>query len=242
MKRIVMVTRHPDGCRELQALVRPCDITIKPYPVLRLEESNDEEGWQAALQRLGPGHPASAWLILASPRAPKRLVAQAGQRHAAHLLELPAAAVGPTTAAAARDAGLRVQLVGSGTGADLAEDLLPALEPASTILFACGHERRRELPEKLEAAGHTVVSVVVYRMRPTPPREMPPLGPRVDVVVLTSPRAARLYLDSVGGLPLPCDHVALGPTTQQAAGAMGIDCRIPEQPNIPSLAEELCRR
>ena len=49
------------------------------------------------------------------------------------------------------------------------------------------------------------------------------------------------YLDGVGGLPLPCRHWALGPTTRAAAGAIGIDCSIPIEPTFESLAEELCK-
>ena len=103
-------------------------------------------------------------------------------------------------------------------------------------------EREEDLNrEMLLAAGHTVVPVVVYRMRATPPRELPPLGPSLDAVVVTSPRAARLYLEGVGGLPLPCPHWALGPTTRDAARSLGIDCLIPPEPSLDSLAEELCR-
>jgi len=78
-------------------------------------------------------------------------------------------------------------------------------------------------------------------MVPTPPRELPPLGPSLDAVILTSPRAAGLYLDGVGGLPLPCRHWALGPTTQAAAVALGIECLSPDKPTMQSLAEELCK-
>jgi uroporphyrinogen-III synthase len=108
------------------------------------------------------------------------------------------------------------------------------------VIFACGHHRRPELPDALEAAGHRVIPVVVYRMEPTPQRELPPLGPSLDAVVLTSPRAAELYLQGVGGMALPCPHWALGPTTRDAAAALGIDCRIPQQPTMESLAEDLC--
>jgi uroporphyrinogen-III synthase len=59
---------------------------------------------------------------------------------------------------------------------------------------------------------------------------------------MTSPRAARLYLEAVGGRPLPLPHWALGSTTRDAALALGIaDCRAPVSPTIASLAEELCR-
>jgi uroporphyrinogen-III synthase len=149
--------------------------------------------------------------------------------------------VGSGTAEAARAAGLRVEVQGPGTGSGLAAELVAAWSRPTTVIFACGRERRQELPEALTAAGHTVLAVELYRMRPTPPRELPPLGPSLEAVVLTSPRSARYYLDGVGGHPLPCQHWALGPTTQAAAAALGIDCLIPPEANLESLAEELCK-
>jgi len=238
--RYVLITRHPAECRELQALVADHDVVLRPYPVLRLEEVDDDAGWDAALEATSGLD--GTWLVLASPRAPDRFVAQARVRGAVRLLTLPTAAVGDGTGEAASAAGLDLQLVGPGTGAGLAEQLLDRLGPGAPVVFACGHDRRPELPSALRAAGHPVLPVEVYRMRQTPVRELPPLrGPRIDAVVLTSPRAARFYLEGVGGQPLPCDHVAMGPTTRDAAAALGITCRIPPEPTIPSLAEELCR-
>jgi uroporphyrinogen-III synthase len=112
---------------------------------------------------------------------------------------------------------IRVELVGPGTGAALGSSLLPLLAPGSTLVFACGHDHRPELPQALAEAGHRVVKVTVYAMRPTPVPELPALPPDLAAVVLTSPRAARYYLrgrwDS-----LPCAHWALGPTTDSAGG------------------------
>jgi uroporphyrinogen-III synthase len=236
MSRYVLITRHPSDCTELQSLLDPCGITLRPYPVLRLEDVDDTQGWPAAAAIEPP-----AWLVLASPRAPQRFVDRCHQHDATHLISLPSAAVGTSTADAAEEAGLGVELIGPGTGRGLADALIDRLQAPTQVIFACGRDRRPELPNALEAAGHTVVPVEVYRMDPTPPRELPPLGPSLDAVVLTSPRSASLYLDGVGGMPLPCRHWALGPTTQQAAAAIGIDCLIPPEPSIKSLAEELCK-
>ena len=71
----------------------------------------------------------------------------------------------------------------------------------------------------MEAAGHTVVPRGRLSDGADPARELPPLGPSLEAVIVTSPRAARLYLEGVGGLPLPCPHWALGPTTRDAAAA-----------------------
>jgi len=239
VKRFVLITRHPSDCVELQGLLASSDLTLRPYPVLRLEDVVDDPGWEVLSHAL-PEIETGGWLVLASPRAPDRFVRSCRQRGFEKLLDLPAAAVGPSTALASDNAGLRVELVGPGSGAGLGERLVEMMKPNSQVVFACGKERRLELPRILELAGHAVLPVVVYRMVPTPPRELPPLGPSLEAVVLTSPRSAALYLEGVGGRPLPCPHWALGSTTQQAAAGLGIECRIPREPTMKSLAEELC--
>ncbi len=220
-------------------MLAPVGLTVRAYPVLRLADVADEEEWERVLAAVPAGRD-DAWIALASPRAPIRFAAACSARSAQHLLRLPAAAVGETTARAAAEAGLRVELVGPGTGDGLGERMLERLAPASAVIFARGRDVRPELPGRLVAAGHSVLPLTLYRMDPTPPRELPPLGPSLEAVVLTSPRAAELYLRGVGGLPLPCPHWALGPTTRDAAAALGIDCHIPREPTMASLAEELC--
>jgi uroporphyrinogen-III synthase len=233
----VLITREPADCVELQGLVADCGITVLPYPVFRLEEVEDTDGWRRRLRT----SPPPSWLLMASPRAPQRFVRACAQRGAGHLLRLPIAVVGSGTAEAAAEAGLEATVVGPGTGVGLADLLIARWSEPVVAIFACGHERRPELPDALTAAGHTVLPIELYRMRATPPEELPTLSTDVDVVVITSPRAAKLYLAALGGHPLDCSHWALGPTTRDAASAMGIACSIPPEPSIPSLAEELCR-
>jgi len=237
MNRVVLVTRHPADCKRLTELLQPGGFRVHPYPVLRVDDVSDDSGWNAIAQT----DLRSAWTVFASPRAPRRLVDQARDRSAQQLLDLPIAAVGKGTAQAARDVGLEPELVGPGTGLGLARALIPALTDSAPVVFACGRHRRREMPDALAAAGHPVLPIELYIMRRTPPRELPPLPQRLDAVVLTSPRAARCYLEGVGGLPLPASHWALGPTTQNEAVALGIECRIPPRADLESLAEELCR-
>jgi uroporphyrinogen-III synthase len=240
VKAYVLITRHPADCRKLQSLLDPCGLTLRPYPVLRLSDVHDEQAWEGLKERFSV-RTSAAWLVLASPRAPERFAVECRQHGVEQLLEIPAAAVGEATADAARGAGLRVEMVGPGEGSGLARQLVDAMNEPTTFIFACGRDRRPELQRILVEAGHEVVPIVVYRMDPTPARELPPLGPSLEAVVLTSPRSAQLYLEGVGGHPLPCQHWALGPTTREAAAAIGIDCLIPREPTLESLAEELCK-
>jgi len=240
MTRRVLITRTEADCGELQALVAPAGVVLVPYPVIRLEEVEDESGWAAVPPVDGPT--GEIRLLLASPRAAEPFAAQARRREAEYLLRLPVAVVGEGTGRAARRAGLEVDLVGPGTGLGLAELLCDRLSPGTTLVFPCGHHRREELPSALEAAGHRVLPVEVYLMRATPADELQLPDPPADEVILTSPRAARLYLERVGGRPLPCPHLAMGPTTRAAAAALGVECRTPARPTVESLAEELCQR
>jgi uroporphyrinogen-III synthase len=241
LSRYVLITRHPADCVELQALLDPCGLTLRPYPVLRLHDVVDNQAWQQATKLL-PEHDDGSWLVMASPRAPAPFVSGCRERGAEHFLRMPVAVVGEATAHAAKKAGLAVEFVGPGTGRGLAEKLLERLPDATSIVFVCGLDHRPELPAVLVDGGHQVLPLVVYRMEPTPARELPPLGPSLEAVVLTSPRAAGLYLEGVGGQPLPCTHWALGPTTKNAAAGLGIDCLIPKEPTMESLAEELCNK
>lgn len=239
MTRRVLVTRTADGCGELQAMLAPSGLEVAPYPVLRFAEVSDDPGWDEVLAEIAPGD--SAWLVFASPRAARPFVRQADARGGDHLRRLPVATVGRGTAAAVRAAGLDVDLVGPGTGAGLAAALLERFSSRERIVFPAGRDRRPEMPEILASAGHRVLPVVVYRMDETPREELPRLPPGLEAVVLTSPRAARLYANGVGARRPSCTHWALGPTTRAAAARLGIDCRIPDEPDLTSLVEELCR-
>ena len=180
MNRFVLITRHPADCAELQEKLRPCGITLRPFPVLRLEDVEDDAGWTAVGEI--PDHRAG-WLVMASPRAPERFVKQARERGAINLLDLPVAVIGEGTAAAAKAAGLEPDLVGPGTGLGLAAELNANLTAPTSVIYAGGHHRRPVLPDALQAAGHTVVPLGVSRGAATPARELPPLGPCRDAGV-----------------------------------------------------------
>ncbi len=114
------------------------------------------------------------------------------------------AAIGPATAEALGGADL-VPAVATQEGL-LAE--LP--RPAGRVLFAAGEGARTVLPEALDADV-----VFLYRTRELRPQEFP----AADLVVLTSPSAAR-SLAAVGtGFPV----VSIGPETTRAARAAGLE-------------------
>jgi uroporphyrinogen-III synthase len=241
MRRRILITRPEEECHRLQELVGGAGIVIVPFPVLRFEAFEDAEGWRRLAGALEAGTlPGNRWILLASPRSPGRLAEEAQRRGLDRVLHWPAAAVGTGTARRAAGAGLTVRLTGPGTGAGLAEALISGGHARAAYLFACGEDHRPELPQALVRAGAQVLPVIVYRMRPAGPDELPPPEPPIDGVVLTSPRSARTYLERFNGRPLDCPHWAIGPTTTNAAAGLGIACRTPARPELESLAEELC--
>lgn len=238
----VLITRAPEDCRLLQRLVADRGIVIEPYPVLRFEPVAVADQWREAVQaeavnRRGGG---PIWLVLASPRAAEPLRAQAERFGATAMLDHPVAAVGRATAEAARAADLHIGITGPGTGLQLAADMAERAPEPALCIFACGVHRRPELPNALRRQGHTVIELEVYRMVRLPPIPPPASADPIAAVVLTSPRSTRYYIENLGGRPLDCLHIALGPTTQDAARSYGIECRIPARPDMEALAEELC--
>ncbi|MFV1959411.1 MAG: uroporphyrinogen-III synthase [Planctomycetota bacterium] len=115
---------------------------------------------------------------------------------------LPVACVGRATARAAREAGLEPRWIGAGTGADLARSLA-AERPGARVLFLRGRDARREAVLRLQAAGSTVVEVVVYEARPRAAFAAEVArAPEPPALVVGRPRGAEalaVALDAAGG-------------------------------------------
>jgi uroporphyrinogen III methyltransferase / synthase len=140
------------------------------------------------------------WVVVTSPNGAEHL---ARRRHG----RLPrVAAIGPGTAEALAEHGIRADLV---PRVATQEGLLAELpRPPGRVLFAGAEGARRLLVDELRADF-----VPLYRTRPRRP-ETPPRG---DLVVLASPSAARAYADL--GLAIPA--VSIGPETTAAAEDAG---------------------
>jgi uroporphyrinogen-III synthase len=138
------------------------------------------------------------WVVVTSANGARELLRRASG-------EMPRlAAIGPATAEALGGADL-VPAVATQEGL-LAE--LP--RPAGGVLFAAGEGARTVLPEALDADV-----VFLYRTRELRPQEFP----AADLVVLTSPSAAR----SLAWLGTGFSVVSIGPETTRAARAAGLE-------------------
>jgi uroporphyrinogen-III synthase len=154
-----------------------------------------------AIEPLGEGQidvSGYDWIVVTSANGARELLRRASG-------ELPRlAAIGPATAEALGRAEL-VPAVATQEGL-LAE--LP--RPAGRVLFAAGEGARTVLPEALDADV-----VFLYRTRELRPHEFP----AADLVVLTSPSAARALAAVGDGFEV----VSIGPETSRAARAAGLE-------------------
>lgn len=154
---------------------------------------------------------------------------------------LEAACVGEATAAAAREAGFRVTLVGSGTGRELAEALVRDRSPAP-VLFLRGRDVRRAGLRILEAAGFAVAEEIVYEAKPLPDFvERVRAAPEPAAVAIGSPRAAEALADALtrtGRYPVRARlMLAMGEPTADRLIELGFaDIRAPEVPGAAGLA------
>lgn len=165
--------------------------------------------------------------------------------HAGEALALyrdkPAFVVGPATAAAARKAGLQVQMVGAG-GLQALLDTMPGGELTLLRLAA-----RRHVDVQLPA-GIGVETRVVYQAYNLPlPPELADLLQAPALILLHSAGVAehfaaecdRLGIDR-GGIRI----ATLGPRITEAAGTGWADARHPQKPleaDLLALARDLCQ-
>ncbi len=145
------------------------------------------------------------------------------------------AAVGPATAAAAEQEGIRLEYVASvSRGAALAAQLGPRLA-GKRVLLPRSDLASGDLPAVLRGAGAEVADVVAYQT--LAPSAMDPrvteaiAGGEVDVICLFSPSAFRNLVDEVGleNLRRNAGRVALaaiGPVTAGAIRESGLSVEI----------------
>ena len=231
----ILATRTDEELAPLRSALAARGLRVVGYPVLR------EESPYTPADDLEHAMAQCALVAFTSRRAPAAL-RQAAPALWPALLRLPAAAVGPATAAAAAREGFRVEIVGESGGATLAPLLGARLPRGSTVLHPCGRDHREEFGRVLAASGFRVIPIVVYGMGETAPEDLPPLPAGVPrAVLLTSPRAALAYVRASGGRFARVPHLAVGTTTAAAAAEAGVEARALSRQTSEAIVEELCR-
>jgi hydroxymethylbilane synthase len=215
----ILVTRADRQASSLAEAVEALGAEAVQCPVIAIEPIAVDP---AALQDLG----RYDWLVLTSANGVDRL------RELLHgaTNDLPAhvkvAAIGPETAARAREAGMTPALVPAQFIAEeLVEALAATIAPGARILLARAAGARDILPQQLRARGARVDVLETYRA--VPPADVRPrlaaCLPGVDVVTFTSSSTVRHFVDAMPG-PLS-DRVriaCIGPITAQTAADLGL--------------------
>jgi uroporphyrinogen-III synthase len=218
-------------------------------PLIRVEGAADA----AALHRAALAAADYDWIVFTSANAVRFFAAaleSAGTRRVIRRV----AAVGPATAAAARDVGLPVILVPArATGDDLAtafaiavagepsddSDATPGAESEARqlrVLFPRAREVRRTLPDTLRRHGVLLDEVECYRTVPDPDgaaglRDRLRAG-ECDVIAFTSPSQVAVFTELVGPrLAAAVDVAVIGPVTASAARKAGLRVRIEANPH-----------
>ncbi len=227
----VIVTREVEraSATALALVDRGLAPIVVPCIAVSLEASQDLD---QALSAVGDRAPAD-WIVLTSVNA-VRAVRAAADRLGLDLSSVPGprwAAIGRATAAAMREAGIRVDVQPQrADGRSLAASL--PVEPGSRVLLPRGDLADDVLPLALAELGAEVTSIVVYRTLEAPAGSArllgAALGERPVAIVATSGSTVRGLLtlsrsigveERIRGIPV----VAIGPGTAAEAGRLGFD-------------------
>jgi uroporphyrinogen III methyltransferase/synthase len=245
-KRVV-VTRAPEQARELIAALESRGARVLVLPALDFAPPLDWGPLDRALRELG----TFDWAVLTSANAVRFFCERA--REVGVVISAAAgpafAAVGPATARAAEEAGLKVtHLAGRFRGEELARELSGKLA-GKRVLLPRSDRARGDLPRALEAAGAVVVEVLAYRTLRPSGRDTAVLDAvrrgEVDAVAFASPSAFHHLVDEVGAERLAqlAENVALaaiGPVTAAAIREAGLPVVVEaEQSTSAGLVEAL---
>lgn len=245
-KRVV-VTRPRHQARPLTEALRRLGAEVLEAPAIRIEPPDDYGPFDRALRELA----AYDWVVFTSANGVdaffERLDATA---ESADLARVRAAAIGPATADALADRGVRAEVIPERY---VAEDVFRALSEADDlagrrVLLPRADIAREALPDLLKRAGARVDVVVAYRTVPADDeiREAAELvrNDGVDVVTFTSASTARSFFHSVpvASLSPRVAAASIGPITSKALRELGVEPRIEaEHYTVEGLVEAILR-
>jgi uroporphyrinogen-III synthase len=194
-----------------------------------------------ALDRLA-SYPAVAFT---SPRAARALTDRLASRGLQWPRTSPAVWAGGSSTRGELEkslAGIRVLQPEESGGLGAAESLARAMLSADIngpVLFACGAQRRDELPLLLRAGGVQVDEVECYRTVLAPLAEARTVMLAGGWLVVASPSVVGLLIDASPSAERP-NLIAVGPTTAAAARDAGwIPAAVADEPSVAGLVDAL---
>lgn len=192
----LLVTRPEAETRVLRERLEAAGHAVTVEPLLEVELLQPPQLLPSLpLPHEGRGDSRVQALIVTSKNGVRALTRMPG---VPALHAIPLFAVGPGTAAAAREAGFTAVTAGPSSGRELAPVVAAACVPnAGPLVYLTGETVAYDLEADLDARGFTVLRHVVYRSRPRDRLSAPTLDAMrsgaIDGVLLMSPSTADAY-------------------------------------------------
>jgi uroporphyrinogen III methyltransferase/synthase len=221
--RRVVVTRTREQASQLTAALHELGAAPIEVPVIQVGEPRDGG---AALHEAVAALDTYDWVVVTSPNGARRLLDAVadGGRDGRAFGTAKLAAIGPGTARALADRGMRADLVPEEFVAESLLAALPApLAGGGRVLLARAEVAREVLPDGLRARGWEVDVVDAYRTVPaTITDEQRAAVGAADVVTFTSSSTVERFLDAFGADAVPPVVACIGPVTAQTARDRGL--------------------
>jgi len=222
--RTVAVTRARPQASALAARLRELGASVVEAPAIRV----------CSLEAELPDLAGYDLVCVTSPNGAHELWGRlaASDRDVRALAGARIAAVGPGTARALADHGLRADVV---PGRAVAESLVEALEdvPVRRALIVRAAEGRDVLPDALRARGAAVDVLAVYETLAEPlDAATARAAASADYVTFTSASSVSAFLAAAGPLDGP-RLVSIGPATSAALRAAGLAPDLEADPHTP---------
>lgn len=239
------VTRPEEATAGLTAGLRARGAEVVVHPLIRVAPPEDG----VAVQRVAADVASYDWVVFTSVNAVRFFLAALERAGAAMERGSPrVGAVGSATAAALASAGIVVDVVPAEYAGRALPEAMAAQAPlaGARVLLPRSAIGREELPDLLRAAGVRVDDVAVYRTLPDPDgarRLADALADNaLDVLTFTSPSAVRCLAGACPHLPRRVRVAAIGPSTAEAARAVGFEVHaVPDVYTSEGLVEAVVR-
>ena len=233
--RRVVVTRARAQSSGLAAALGALGAEVVELPAIRIMPRIDSAEVRDAI---GAIH-SYALVCLTSPNGARLLfeALEAAGLDARALANATVAAIGPGTAAALAEHGIRAEIVPERSIAEALVEALAAVDVASRpVLVARAAEARDVLPEALRERGGKVDVVALYETvaeEPEPAAIEAAQG--ADYVTFTSSSTVRNFVAAIGRRPLARARiVSIGPVTSEAVREAGLEVHVEAKRHDPS--------
>lgn len=224
--RRIAVTRPAAQAEGLLAGLRRLGAQPVHCPTIRIADPGEPAPFRQAVRQLA----SYDWVVFTSANGVARFwqALETGGGAAKLPDGMHVAAIGPATAAALEQRGVRPEIVPEEYVAEAVADALTSLQAVAgrRVLLPRAAGARQVLPERLRAAGAQVDEVIAYESLPDPDgiatlRDGLERG-AFDMITFTAASTVRHFVE-VAGADLGAARVAvIGPITADAAEAAGL--------------------